>query len=132
MTYMMCTICLEPTDVKKHVNFFRPKNTNDAILKCQHVFHRNCIKKWLVTGENGMHCPCCREDIKFKESNTYMYLILLYPLKQLVYSSIVKHEIIDKYIYFDNAIIVLFIIYIYINIMHPCFLFVYPKNSIII
>lgn len=132
MTNIVCTICLELTAFKKHVQFFRPKHSNDVILKCQHIFHRKCIKKWMVTGTNGMHCPCCRDPIKMKESCTYMYFILLHPFKHLVHNYMQEYDIADKYIYYDNAAIILFIIYIYINIMHYCFLFVKPKNNVFI
>ena len=132
MTDIVCTICLEPTKVKKHVSFLRPKHSNDVILKCQHVYHRACIKKWLVTGANGMNCPCCRDHIKMKESCTYMYLIFLYPFKKLVHNCMHEYDLADKYIYYDNAAIILFIIYIYINIRHHCFLFVKAKNTIFI
>ena len=43
-----CTICLDEFKIQEEVN----------ILYCEHFFHSNCIKNWLV-----MHasCPLCRK-----------------------------------------------------------------------
>lgn len=110
-----CAICLEATSITKEKNFFRNRGSNDAILKCQHVFHRKCIKKWISDGDNGTTCPCCRQPIKLKESYEYYSFILLYPLKKAIKTI---EFFLDKYIYYDNASIILFIKYILINVLH--------------
>lgn len=46
---MQCSICF--SDIKWY-----NKNT----LYCGHVYHRNCIKKWLTKKDN---CPYCRAII---------------------------------------------------------------------
>ena len=46
-----CTICLDD---------FEPDN-KVRIVKCEHVFHRECIDKWLL--ENNFTCPTCREEV---------------------------------------------------------------------
>jgi len=35
-------------------------NDNLSVMKCQHVFHHNCLRKWLNEIPN---CPICRTDI---------------------------------------------------------------------
>lgn len=42
----ICSICLETCE----------KNKRACKLKCNHVFHRECIKKW-----DGGSCPNCRK-----------------------------------------------------------------------
>ncbi|CAF1215083.1 unnamed protein product [Didymodactylos carnosus] len=48
-----CAICL--SDIK---------HEDEWVLPCNHVFHSDCINKWLHSGEDGAElCPLCREDI---------------------------------------------------------------------
>lgn len=116
-----CCICLEPTNIHKHTNFYRPKGSNDALLKCKHAFHKKCIKTWIVSGNNGTTCPCCRQAIKLKESYTYLCFVMLYPLKR-AFQNIYSYSDVcqDKYIYFDNPSIILFLKNIMINCIHYC------------
>lgn len=37
-------------------------NNGNYILKCKHVFHHDCIKKWFVCHNT---CPCCR-NVEFE------------------------------------------------------------------
>lgn len=46
---LLCSICLVNVD----------KNTKHAVLKCNHCFHKECIRKWLT---KNMNCPYCREN----------------------------------------------------------------------
>ncbi|KAI8988934.1 hypothetical protein BDB01DRAFT_575783 [Pilobolus umbonatus] len=43
-----CLVCLDEFVTKQPVR----------ILKCQHVFHRECVDRWLCEGHNS--CPVCR------------------------------------------------------------------------
>lgn len=44
-----CCICLEPL-------------SNDTIVKtrCNHLFHKKCMHKFLACDENNLDCPICR------------------------------------------------------------------------
>ena len=48
---MECPVCLE--------NFI--ENDNLKKIKCNHIFHENCIKQWLCNESNK--CPICRIEI---------------------------------------------------------------------
>ena len=49
-----------------HFNHFQPVGSAAAsqeilrTLKCQHYFHRPCLKDWLQVNRD---CPLCREDL---------------------------------------------------------------------
>lgn len=43
-----CLVCLDEFDLKQSVR----------VLKCNHVFHRECVDKWLCESHNS--CPVCR------------------------------------------------------------------------
>ena len=47
-----CPICLEPMKVGEEVAWSKLRN-------CLHVYHYECITKWLFDG--NMHCPVCRD-----------------------------------------------------------------------
>ena len=46
-----CTICLENFDEEDDI----------IITKCKHMFHKSCIKKWLI--DYSVKCPICKKDI---------------------------------------------------------------------
>ena len=31
-------------------------------VKCQHVFHNECVMEWLTKMQNGTPCPCCHQQ----------------------------------------------------------------------
>lgn len=69
-----CCICLEPTSFKYTGNrHIKPRTSNDVILKCNHIYHRTCIKKWFVEQDA---CPYCRSSLEFREGSYYKMLIL--------------------------------------------------------
>mmetsp|Transcript_18737 Transcript_18737/g.13563 ORF Transcript_18737/g.13563 Transcript_18737/m.13563 type:complete len:96 (+) Transcript_18737:247-534(+) len=49
----VCIICLEEIKVGKR-------------LKCGHVFHLNCLRRWL---EQNIQCPTCRANIELEEND---------------------------------------------------------------
>ena len=51
----LCTICLCPYEVGSDVVW----SSNSA---CEHVFHEECIERWLMKQREGPLCPCCRRD----------------------------------------------------------------------
>ena len=51
-----CCICLTPMKINQDV----------TLLKCQHLFHYNCLDKWV---ENKEVCPFCRGKIEFAKIN---------------------------------------------------------------
>ena len=52
-----CTICLETCKLNL-------TNPNCVLLKCNHVFHLDCLKKWIMSGqENYIKCPLCRTNL---------------------------------------------------------------------
>ncbi|SMR54360.1 unnamed protein product [Zymoseptoria tritici ST99CH_3D1] len=39
---------------------FEAEETGRKLVKCNHLFHKDCIDQWLTTGRNS--CPLCREQ----------------------------------------------------------------------
>lgn len=53
-----CSICLE--------SFDKNNDKNLVYLKCKHVFHKNCLQKWVGSQceeNNIINCPLCRDTI---------------------------------------------------------------------
>lgn len=50
-----CAICLSDYEVGDNVVW----SSNPA---CEHVFHEDCIEKWLMKLRADPVCPCCRRD----------------------------------------------------------------------
>ena len=50
-----CSICLESLTL----------NSDIYTTPCGHVFHHDCIQKWLASG--NQHCSQCRQDCKINE-----------------------------------------------------------------
>lgn len=53
-----CSICINDFDVDERVCF----------LKCNHIFHKNCIMKWLLKKNT---CPLCRCKLQLHENDDY-------------------------------------------------------------
>lgn len=51
----ICSICLDSTDNTKTKNF-------KLVTNCCHIFHKNCLKKWLTT-DYMKNCPVCRTKL---------------------------------------------------------------------
>lgn len=47
-----CNICIESLD----------NNTFKTKLSCNHIYHTECIKTWLLN--SSTKCPCCRTDVR--------------------------------------------------------------------
>lgn len=52
-----CTICLSQFIPQEDVRR----------LPCMHLFHKDCVDQWLLTGTK--HCPICRVDIEIQQKN---------------------------------------------------------------
>ena len=75
-THFDCVICLDSiecfkTPTERIVFPKRPKyDQNVFISSCKHVYHHDCIKKWLNKGSN--QCPQCRHNITTR--NTFKHV----------------------------------------------------------
>ncbi|KAI9507239.1 hypothetical protein F5148DRAFT_981682 [Russula earlei] len=47
-----CLICLEEYNLEEDLR----------LLSCRHVFHKECVDRWLETGRNN--CPACRTQVR--------------------------------------------------------------------
>ena len=118
-----CAICLEDTTyVKLYKRVVKPNGGVDCCkLKCGHVFHRKCIKKWYaVCHDSG--CPCCRQRVQFRGvSFLYNVVILEYAYyeKESLYYEWEYDDI--RYIYHDNPGTILFVNDIISCRIHFCF-----------
>jgi hypothetical protein len=60
----LCTICLCSYEVGSDIVW----SSNAA---CEHVFHEQCIEKWLMRQREGPLCPCCRRDFVVDPYDAY-------------------------------------------------------------
>ncbi|KAH0693980.1 hypothetical protein KY285_021077 [Solanum tuberosum] len=49
-----CSICLSD---------FENGDKGRKIVSCSHIFHENCLDKWLMHGKGQATCPLCRSVI---------------------------------------------------------------------
>ena len=127
ITPLTCNICLENTNVfcTDNKRLIAPRGCCDKILRCNHVFHNACIKKWYEMGVNGQTCPTCRKQINFRNHGLYYFDLLKITNEVLIAILKVINEYksfhhIDTFIYFDNAISCLYIWDKQINCFHVC------------
>jgi hypothetical protein len=48
----VCTVCLDP---------FRLNDTISMLPACEHIFHKDCVSKWLL--ERHRTCPLCNAEV---------------------------------------------------------------------
>jgi uncharacterized membrane protein len=106
---MECCICLHNTGFNDC--YIKPRTCNDVRLKCMHIFHRNCIKAWFVQNDS---CPVCRRELMFQEGSYFKYMMLLYEFHRSFGRPTHNYRchafiIDDVFIYYDNAIMILFV-----------------------
>jgi len=51
--YPTCSVCLVET----------AKDDNGVLLPCGHIYHNNCIEKWLKSHNTHKNCPVCRFEL---------------------------------------------------------------------
>ena len=51
-----CSICLEPLYDKEALENNKPVIS----LKCNHMFHKECLDPWIKTNKN---CPLCKNNV---------------------------------------------------------------------
>jgi hypothetical protein len=59
---VVCVICTEQLLINSHI----------SVCSCGHLFHEDCLFKWIRTGQST--CPQCRCKLKEKEIIKRLYL----------------------------------------------------------
>ena len=112
---MDCCICLDETGFTHRK--VKPKTCNDVLLKCGHMFHRTCIKSWFLKNDA---CPVCRSELKFNEGSYFKYMMLSYEFVRCFVrpnDDVYLFET-DVFVYYDNAILILFVNHTKQNQLH--------------
>lgn len=82
-----CSICLEDIRSKTNVDGFTilPKNAKYSVLKCNHIFHTKCLKKWFYKKGVSASCPVCRGHMFIPKATSLYVCMILYKLKDGLY-----------------------------------------------
>ena len=54
---LSCPICIESIHLNETI----------VTTKCNHIFHNECLKKWLTDSSVNNNCPSCRTDLFINE-----------------------------------------------------------------
>lgn len=49
----VCTVC------------FAEIATSALLLPCKHIFHKECLRQWIIKNSNH-HCPKCKKSFDFE------------------------------------------------------------------
>ena len=65
-TSEICSICLEKCGFEYKYIFCIPvfeenREINVKLVKCQHIFHEKCIRKFIDFQPSNIKCPLCRQ-----------------------------------------------------------------------
>jgi len=128
-----CSVCLEPTEcISTPRNTpIKPKGSDSKILKCKHVFHKECLSKWIATCEKERPmerstCPCCRAPI----ANRHRVLWIRY-IERTFFEN---EDILDKYIYYDFTHLILFLNHIKqsrLHYLYACFCKTFKRTKFV-
>jgi hypothetical protein len=88
-----CSICYD--DMFRKTVLYTP---------CGHIFHNNCLKKWMETLKNPVTCPCCRTPIPGLLKYKYIYLgqydddldVIFTNLNQFQEDNIIRESIFEE------------------------------------
>uniref|UniRef100_M1CMY5 RING-type domain-containing protein n=1 Tax=Solanum tuberosum TaxID=4113 RepID=M1CMY5_SOLTU len=56
-------VATEPIDCAICLSDFEHGDKGRKIERCSHIFHENCLDKWLMHGKGQATCPLCRSVI---------------------------------------------------------------------
>lgn len=78
---MDCVICMDEVHDVRRVSkrTICARTSNARVIKCGHMFHHPCIKKWITSGnieEDNAGCPICRKKVFFHKQPFYMRQLL--------------------------------------------------------
>ena len=112
-----CPICLDPTSTFSSRNGVpvKPRTSDDKVLKCKHVFHRQCISTWIQKQHPSERatCPCCRAPIPSRVRVLWLRLLLDKFCEYIYFDT-------DKYIYYDYTHLILFVNDVKHDHVHHC------------
>jgi hypothetical protein len=113
-----CSICIEDIScmLGKNTRVILPNKTNCFILKCNHIFHKACIKRWFY--ENGITttCPMCRSNFHLKcKKNMHDMMIDLWYMDEEE-----EEEYFYSWIMIEYLVFGFMIKHVEIQRIHPC------------